>query len=74
MLPNETIEKFTSQMIHDVRTPLTVLGLLHATMQNHLTRAPELGEELSIFKAELGKIDRIIAQYRADLRGQLESK
>ncbi|MDR1452427.1 MAG: hypothetical protein LBJ25_00420 [Candidatus Margulisbacteria bacterium] len=73
MLTSETIEKFTSQMIHDVRTPLTVLGLLYATMQNHLARAPELGEELSIFKTELDKIDRIIAQYRTDLRGQTET-
>jgi signal transduction histidine kinase len=74
MLTSETIEKFTSKMIHDVRTPLTVLGLLHATMQNYLARVPELGEELSIFKEELGKIDRIIAQYRADLRGPAEPK
>ena len=74
MLTSETIEKFTTQMIHDVRTPLTVLGLLHATMQNHLARMPELGEELSIFKAELSKIDRIIAKYRVDLCGQTETK
>ncbi|MDR1323007.1 MAG: hypothetical protein LBK68_01050 [Candidatus Margulisbacteria bacterium] len=70
----ETIEKSTTQMIHDVRTPLTVLGMLHVTLQNHLAKAPEMNEELSILKAELGKIEQILAKYRADLRGQLESK
>ncbi|GBR72526.1 hypothetical protein NO1_0038 [Candidatus Termititenax aidoneus] len=70
----EIIEKFTTQMIHDVRTPLTVLGMLHTTMQNHLAQAPEMRDELTIFKEELGKIEQIIAKYRADLRGQLESQ
>ncbi|GBR75445.1 hypothetical protein NO2_0120 [Candidatus Termititenax persephonae] len=74
MLSNEALEKITSQMVHDVRTPLTVLGMLHTLLQDYLPKVPELQGELSILKEELGKIDKILVKYRADLRAQLEQK
>ena len=68
MLDNTTLEKMTSRMVHDVRTPLTVLNLLYTTLQMHLAKAPEMQAELEILKEETGKIDKITTQYREELR------
>ena len=68
MLDNAVLEKMTSRMVHDVRTPLTVLNMLYAALQTYLDKAPEMQQELEILKEETGKIDRITTQYREDLR------
>ena len=74
MMPHsDTLEKLSSQMVHDVRTPLTVLGMLHVTLQNYLPRVPEMRDELAILKEEIDKIDKIVSKYRISLRG-LEKK
>ena len=61
-------EKLASQMVHDVRTPLTVLGMLCVTLQDHLPKVPEMRDELAILKAEIVKIDKIVSKYRAAVR------
>jgi hypothetical protein len=55
-------------MIHDVRNSLTVLNMLHTTLQAYLPGAPQMREELDILQEETAKIDRITAQYREELR------
>ncbi|MDR2430743.1 MAG: hypothetical protein LBD99_00575 [Candidatus Margulisbacteria bacterium] len=68
MLDNAVLEKMTSRLVHDVRTPLTVLNMLYAAMQTYLPGAPQMREELEILKEEIAKIDKITTQYREELR------
>ncbi|MDR1997025.1 MAG: hypothetical protein LBQ83_01700 [Candidatus Margulisbacteria bacterium] len=67
MVEKATLEKMTARMIHDVRTPLTVLNMLYATLQAYLPRAPEMREDLEILKEETARINAITASYREEL-------
>ena len=68
MVDNTALEEMTSRLVHDVRTPLTVLNMLCTTLQAHLAKVPEMQEELKILQEEAEKIDKITTRYREDLR------
>lgn len=68
MLNNEILETKSSRMVHDVRTPLTILNMLYTTFSAKMEHIPEAKEELDIMKEEIAKIDAIVTKYREELR------
>jgi signal transduction histidine kinase len=65
---NNSLEELTSKMVHDVRTPLTILNMIAYTMEEKLKNDPDGQEQLRIMKEELPKIDKIVSEYREQIR------
>ena len=72
-MPNlESIENLTNRMVHDVRTPVTILNMLYSTFEQKLPKTQDSAEELNILKEEAAKIDKIVSDYRENLRNLLK--
>jgi signal transduction histidine kinase len=60
-----------ARLVHDVRTPLTVIQMLVYTLQQALTedkRAKEtLVKDLEMIKEETNKIEQLMSEYRKEL-------
>lgn len=65
---NTSLEELTSKMVHDVRTPLTILNMIVYSFEKKLGSSPESQEELRIMKEEIPKIEKIVTEYREKIR------
>ncbi len=65
---NTSLEQLTSKMVHDVRTPLTILNMLAYTLEQKLGDSAEAKEEIKIFKDEIQKIEKLVSEYRENIR------
>jgi signal transduction histidine kinase len=70
MTNQKDLDELTTRMVHDVRTPLTVLNMLAASFSHRLKDIPEAKEELAIMLEEITKIDKLITAYREKVRTQ----
>jgi signal transduction histidine kinase len=56
-----------SQLVHDVRTPLTVIQMLVYTLQAGLSEDDKKMKDLEMIKEETNKIEQLISEYRKEL-------
>jgi signal transduction histidine kinase len=55
-------------MVHDVRTPLAILNMLAYTLEQSVGASQEVQEQLAILKEEIPKIEKIVTEYREEIR------
>jgi signal transduction histidine kinase len=55
-------------MVHDVRTPLTILNMVAYSLEQKLQDSADSQEELRIMKEEIPKIEKIVSAYRETIR------
>lgn len=55
-------------MVHDVRTPLTILNMIAYSLEQKLKDSADSQEELRIMKEEIPKIEKIVSEYRETIR------
>jgi len=65
---SNSLDNLTSKMVHDVRTPLTILNMVAYSMDKVLANNHDAQEELRIMKEELPKIEKIVTEYRESIR------
>lgn len=68
MESNNSLENLTSKMVHDVRTPLTILNMLVYSFEKKLLNDPGSQDEIRIMKEELPKIEKIVTEFRESIR------
>lgn len=68
MTNNESLEKLTSKMVHDVRNPVTILQMLAYSLKQKAGENNELQEDLSILEEETNKINAIVTEYREKIK------
>jgi len=56
-----------SQLIHDVRTPLTVIQMLVYTLQASLPEDDKKRKDLDMIKEETNKIEALMTEYRKEI-------
>jgi signal transduction histidine kinase len=56
-----------SQLVHDVRTPLTVIQMLVYTLQAGLSEDDKKMKDLEMIKEETNKIEQLMSEYRKEL-------
>jgi signal transduction histidine kinase len=65
---NVKIEQLCSRMVHDVRTPLTILNMIYSTINERFKEDTAVQDELRIMKEEIGKIDTLVTVFREKLK------
>ncbi len=63
LILDNNLDKLTSKMAHDVKNSVAVLMMLAYTLKDKLSE-----EEYNIIEEEAGKIDKIIEEYRQQLK------
>lgn len=56
-----------SKLVHDVRTPLTVIQMLVYTLQASLPETDKRMKDLEMIKEETNKIEQLMTEYRKEL-------
>ena len=56
-----------SRLVHDVRTPLTVIQMLVYTLQASLPDGDKKMKDLEMIKEETNKIELLMSEYRKEL-------
>jgi signal transduction histidine kinase len=56
-----------SRLVHDVRTPLTVIQMLVYTLQTSLPEGDKKMKDLEMIKEETNKIELLMSEYRKEL-------
>jgi hypothetical protein len=64
----DRFDQLCTRMVHDVRTPLTILNMIYTILSEKYGKDGSIQEELKIMKEEIAKIDTIVSKYREELR------
>lgn len=71
-IPKKELDELTTRMVHDVRTPLTILNMVAVTLESKTDGSNDAKEELNILKEEVAKIEKLITTYRDTLRKKMK--